>query len=144
MEASIRKLYTVPMFLTNNMLNKIQGLLKDRTVHPNYIEYSFRKSKECILYLIDNTLIGCCMWKTRDELMFDLSHIKQTHIYLLCTLPEHFGIKGEIIRDIEFANTIRSIALYPIYAEDVEYYTGIGFTMQRDGVHSGLLIKYIK
>jgi len=61
METTIRKLYTVPMFLTKNMLNKIQGLLNNTTVHPNYIEYSFRKSKECILYLIDNTLIGFCM-----------------------------------------------------------------------------------
>ena len=144
MESSIRKLYTVPMFLTGNMINEIRALLKDTTVHPDYIEHAFRKSKECILYFIGKTIIGVCMWKTRDELMFDLSHIKQTHIYLLCILPEHFGIKGEIIHDIEFANTIRSISLYPIYAEDVEYYTGIGFTMQRDGVHSGLLIKYIK
>jgi len=111
-------------------MKETRRLLHGTAISCKYIDNVFRKSRECMLYYDNNTVVGVCMWKIHKQTMFDLRIYKKLHIYLLYVPDSESKLKDTILHDIEIysiSKGVSLISLHPLTYDDELYYERAGF-----------------
>ncbi len=118
------------MAINDEIMKETCKLLQGTTISSKYIDIVFRKSRECMLYYDNNTVVGVCMWKIHKQTMFDLRIYKKLHIYLLYVPDSESELKDSILHDIEtysISKGVSVISLHPLTYDDELYYERTGF-----------------